>query len=97
MNWFRKLFRRESPSGEATPLDIRSGMRFDKVVRLIGTPRQGGVSGTDILGPHSSDPRAADVFLFFDKHPEFDFSVRFSKGKVVSVQKNPKRPQNKPL
>jgi hypothetical protein len=43
----------------------------------------------DILGSARS-PRAGDVFLYFDKHPDGDFSIRFSNGLVVSVQDFPK-------
>lgn len=96
MNWLRTLFRREASTAGTTPVDIKVGMSFDRVVRLVGTPRDDGVSGADILGRNTADPRVADVFLFFEKNPDFDFSLRFSGGKVVSVQQYPKRSSNKP-
>ena len=77
-------------STEKKPIEINVGMSYDQVVQLLGQPRDGGVSGADILGRSTSDPRASDVFLYFEKRPDFDYSIRFSNEKVVSVQTHKK-------
>jgi hypothetical protein len=81
------------PKGESPvsgPQDISVGTSFDQVVRAIGQPRDKGVSGADILGRKTADPRRGDVFLYFDKSPDLDYSIRFSNGKVVSMETYPK-------
>jgi hypothetical protein len=62
-------------------------MSYDQVARLIGQPRDAGVSGADIHGRNTSDPRMSDVFLYFEMSADFDYSIHFSKGRVVIVEK----------
>lgn len=71
--------------------EIIIGMTLDEVIRQIGQPRDEGVSGADILGPNTTDSRTADVFLSFENHPDLDYSIRFSQGKVASVKTYAKR------
>jgi len=91
MSLFRSFFRKGVSTERKTPDEIEPGMKYKTVVRILGTPRSGSaVSGADILGRGSADPRAADGFLYFDKDPKFDYSIHFSRGKVVSIKEYPK-------
>jgi hypothetical protein len=91
MNWLRSLFRKEVRTEGKTPADIGPGMKYKTVVQILGTPRDDSlVSGADILGRGSSGRRVSDKFLYFDKDPKCDYSIRFSRGKVVSLQEYPK-------
>jgi len=90
MNWLLSLLRgKRSPKGTSS-VTIKVGMSYDKIKRLLGPPRDAGVSGADILGRGSRDPRVSDVFIYFEKHPSADYSIRFSHGKVVSFKEYPK-------
>lgn len=53
---------------------IEVGMTKKEVIQLLGEPRDDGVV------------HGADAFLYFDKHPTLDYSIRFSQNKVVSVK-----------
>jgi hypothetical protein len=87
MNWLRSLFRKEVQPEGKTAADIRPGMKYKTVQQILGAPRvDSRVTGADILGRGSSDRRAADNFLYFDKDPKYDYSIRFSRGKVVSLE-----------
>ncbi len=73
------------------PIDIRVGMSQEQVVQLLGQPRDGGVSGSDLLGNDSRDSRSGDVFMYFDKNPLLDYSIRFTQGRVASVKTSEKQ------
>jgi len=90
MGWLRSLFSGIQSQEGSSSINITVGMSYDRVVRQLGPPRDAGVSGADILGRGSSDPRVSDVFLYFEKHPSADYSIRFSHGKVVSFKEYPK-------
>ena len=91
MSWFRSLFRKEAQMDIKTPEDIVPGTKFRTVIKILGEPCDDLLTGADVLGHGSPERPLSDTFLYFDKDPNHDYSVRFSQGKVISVREYPKR------
>ena len=77
---------------------IQEGMDYKQVVKLLGPPEEESKTGAEILLNSSHkihttmniESLAEDEFMRFEKHPESNFTIRFKKGKVVSVRAYPK-------
>jgi uncharacterized protein (TIGR02145 family) len=70
---------------------IKAGMTYEEVVRLIGPPTiERGVTASDIYGSNIPIYKETDVFHYFERYPECNFSIHFSHNKVVSIQQYPK-------
>jgi len=70
---------------------IEVGMSYDEVVKIIGLPTQNrSTTATDIYGNNIPIGKETDIFQYFEKYPECNFSIHFSHDKVISVKNYPK-------